>query len=167
MKEPDATETAFEGDLIRVVVEQWGEHRREIVEHAGSVAIVAVDAEGRVVLVRQFREPARDELLELPAGVIDEGEEPLDSAKRELAEETGHTGGTWRKLGELWTSPGFLRELMHFYLAEDVEPGEADPDDDERVELVLLPFDEAVAKAADTHDAKTAAGLLLAAAARR
>jgi ADP-ribose pyrophosphatase len=167
MTEPDTRETAFSGTQFEVVVEQWGDDRREIVEHAGSVAIVAIDREGRVLLVRQFREPARRTLLELPAGAIDEGEEPLESAKRELEEETGYRGGRWRELGELWTSPGFLRELMHLFLAEDVEPGEPSPDEDEEVELVHVPFDEAVATAADTRDAKTVAGLLLAAAARR
>ena len=77
-------------------VERWGEHEREIVEHPGAVAIVAVDADDRIVLVRQLREPARKELLELPAGTVDEGEEPLATAQRELAEETGLRGGEWR-----------------------------------------------------------------------
>jgi 8-oxo-dGTP pyrophosphatase MutT (NUDIX family) len=163
---PDEKQTAFQGELIRVVVERWGDRSREIVEHAGSVAIVAVDGDGQVVLVRQFREPVRGELLELPAGVIDDGERPLDAAKRELREETGLTGGRWRKLAAFWTSPGFLREHMHLFLAEDVEQGEADPDDDEDVELVRIPLDEAVATAHELDDLKTIAGLLLAAAAR-
>jgi ADP-ribose pyrophosphatase len=152
---PDEERTAFQGALIRVVVERWGDRSREIVEHAGSVAIVAVDGDGQVVLVRQFREPVRGELLELPAGVIDDGERPLDAAKRELREETGLAGGRWRKLAAFWTSPGFLREQ-----------GEADPDDDEDVELVRIPLDEAVATAHELDDLKTIAGLLLAAAAR-
>jgi len=164
--EPDETRTAFEGDLIRVVVERWGDRSREIVEHAGSVAIVAVDLDGQVVLVRQFREPVRGPLLELPAGVIDEGERPRDAAERELREETGLVGGRWRALATFWTSPGFLRERMHLFLAEDVEQGEADPDEDEDVELVRMPLDEAVARAHELEDLKTIAGLLLAAAAR-
>ncbi|MGE5690144.1 MAG: NUDIX hydrolase [Pseudomonadota bacterium] len=163
---PDETESVYEGTLIRVVAERWGDHRREIVEHAGSVAIVPVEGDGRVVLVRQLREPTRGMLLELPAGVVEEGEEPLDAARRELREETGLTGGRWRELAAFWTSPGFLRERMHLYLAEEVEPGEADPRDDEDVELVRIPFDEAVRNAAELEDAKTIAGLLLAAAAR-
>jgi ADP-ribose pyrophosphatase len=163
---PDETETVYDGDLLRVVVERWGDHRREIVEHPGSVAVVAIDREDRVVLVRQLREPARAELLELPAGTMEEGEDPLATAQRELREETGYGGGAWRRLAGVWTSPGFLREHMHLFLADGVEAGEAEPDADEDVELVLLPFAEAVAGAAELEDAKTVAGLLLAAAAR-
>lgn len=85
---PTQVETVYSGKLFDVVVETWEGREREIVEHSGSVTIVAVDREGRVVLVRQFREAARKKLLELPAGVIDEGEEPLETARRELAEET-------------------------------------------------------------------------------
>ena len=163
---PDGTETAYDGSLLRVVIERWGENRREIVEHPGSVAVVAIDGDGRVVLVRQLREAARAELLELPAGTAEAGEDPLVTAQRELREETGYVGGTWRRLGAVWTSPGFLREHMHLFLADGVEPGEAEPDADEDVELVLLPFAEAVASAAELEDAKTVAGLLLASAAR-
>jgi ADP-ribose pyrophosphatase len=163
---PDETETAYDGALLRVVVERWGESRREIVEHPGSVAVVAIDANDRVVLVRQLREPARAMLLELPAGTVEEGEDPLVTAQRELREETGYGGGDWRRLAGVWTSPGFLREHMHLFLADGVEPGEAEPDDDEKVELVLVPFGEAVARAAELEDAKTIAGLLLASAVR-
>ena len=163
---PDETETAYDGHLLRVAIERWGDRRREIVEHPGSVAVVAIDREGRVLLVRQLREAARGTLLELPAGTIDEGEDPLETARRELHEETGYSGGTWRRLGAFWTSPGFLREYMHLFLAEDVEPGEAEPDDDEEMELVLVPLGEAAAGAGELEDAKTIAGLSLAAAAR-
>jgi ADP-ribose diphosphatase len=163
---PDETETAYDGSLLRVVVERWGDNRREIVEHPGSVAVVAIDGEGRVVLVRQLREAARAEVLELPAGTAEAGEDPLVTAQRELREETGYAGGTWRRLGAVWTSPGFLREHMHLFLAEEVEPGEAEPEADEDVALVLVPFAEAVAGAAELEDAKTVAGLLLASVAR-
>ena len=163
---PDERRIAYDGKLIDLVIERWGEHEREIVEHPGSVAVVAIDRGGRVVLVRQLREAARTMLLELPAGTMEAGEDPIVTAQRELREETGYGKGAWRRLGAVWTSPGFLRERMHLFLAEDVEPGAAEPDADEEVEVVLVPFAEAVAGAAELDDAKTVAGLLLASAAR-
>jgi ADP-ribose pyrophosphatase len=158
---PDASRTVYEGKLIDVTLERWGDNEREIVEHPGSVAIVAVDGDQRVWLVRQLREAAREELVELPAGARDEGEAPLDAAKRELREECGLTGGDWRELGAFWTTPGFCREYMHLYLAEGVESGDADPDEDEEVEIVQWRVDELAAKLGEIEDAKTLAGLLL------
>jgi len=99
---PDASRTVYDGKLVDVVVERWGEHEREIVEHPGAVAIVAIDADDRIVLVRQLREPARKELLELPAGTVDEGEEPLATAQRELAGRPDYaaaSGGACRRSG--------------------------------------------------------------------
>lgn len=151
----------YRGSLIDVTVERWGDHHREIVEHLGSVAIVAVDRERRVVLVRQFREAARRALLELPAGGVEEGEEPLTSAQRELREETGLTGGTWRELAAFYTTPGFCREQMRLFVAEGVEPGEASPADDEKLELVFWPLDDVDARLGELEDAKSIAGLLL------
>jgi ADP-ribose pyrophosphatase len=158
---PDASRTVYDGKLIDVTLERWGDNEREIVEHPGSVAIVAVDGDQRVWLVRQLREAARKELVELPAGARDEGEAPLDAAKRELREECGLTGGDWRELGAFWTTPGFCREYMHLYLAEGVEAGDADPDEDEEVEIVQWRVDELAAKLGEIEDAKTLAGLLL------
>ena len=95
---PDESRTRLRRQALDVTVERWGEHEREIVEHPGAVAIVAVDADDRIVLVRQLREPARKELLELPAGTVDEGEEPLATAQRELARgDAGSRGGEWRQ----------------------------------------------------------------------
>lgn len=158
---PESSQPVYEGKLIDVVVERWGEREREIVVHPGSVAIVAVDRERRVTLVRQLREPARNQLLELPAGTLDEHEEPLACAQRELAEETGLHGGRWSELGAFWTSPGFLNERMHLFLAEDVEPGESAQEEDESIELVRVPAEELAARVAKLEDAKTIAGLLL------
>ena len=91
--EPDSQKRVYDGELIDVTIERWRDRKREIVEHPGAVAIVAVDREQRVVLVRQLREAVRAELVELPAGTLEEGEEPLATAKRELREETGLAGG--------------------------------------------------------------------------
>jgi ADP-ribose pyrophosphatase len=158
---PDEKWTVYDGNLIDVSIERWGETEREIVEHPGAVAIVAVDREEQVTLVRQLREPARKKLVELPAGTVDEGEEPLATAKRELEEEAGLRGGEWREVASFWTSPGFCRERMTLYVAEGLERGEPHPDDGEDVELVRWPVAEIESHLGELEDAKTLAGLLL------
>jgi ADP-ribose pyrophosphatase len=158
---PDESKTAYEGKLVSVTLERWGAHEREIVEHPGAVAIIALDAEERVVLVRQLREPARAELLELPAGTLERGEQPLDCARRELQEETGLTAGAWSELAAFWTTPGFCRERMTLFLVEAAIEGEADPAEDERVELVRWPVSDVASRLGEIEDAKTLAGLLL------
>jgi ADP-ribose pyrophosphatase len=158
---PDESRTVYDGTLIDVTLERWGDHEREIVEHPGSVAIVAVDRKRQLWLVRQVREPARKELVELPAGKREDGEEPLASAQRELREECGLTGGRWTELGAFWTTPGFCREHMVVFLAEDVEPGESELDDDEEVEVVCRPLAQLDELVGELEDAKTLAGLLL------
>jgi ADP-ribose pyrophosphatase len=158
---PDATRTVYDGKLIDVVVERWGDHEREIVEHPGAVTIVAVDADDNVVLVRQLREPARKRLLELPAGTLEKGEGPLASAKRELEEETGLTGGTWEQGPSFWTTPGFCRELMHLFFVERADEGESRPEADEDLELVRIPVRDLPGRLDELEDGKTLAGLLL------
>jgi ADP-ribose diphosphatase len=158
---PDESRTVYEGRLIDVTVERWGGHEREIVEHPGAVAIVAVDDEGWVTLVRQLREPARERLVELPAGTREPGEEPLETARRELREECGLSGGEWRELGAFWTTPGFCRERMHVFAAEGVTRGEPEPAEDEELDLVRWRLDELDARLHEIEDAKTLAGLLL------
>ncbi len=158
---PDSSRTVYAGRLIGLTIERWGEHVREIVEHPGAVTVVAVDREGCVTLVRQRREAARAELVELPAGGRKPGEDPLDTARRELAEETGLTGGDWQAVASFYTSPGFCRERMHLFLAEGLERGEARPEADEHMELVRWPVGEIGLHLDEIEDAKTLAGLLL------
>ena len=158
---PDESRMVYDGKLFDVTIERWGDHEREIVEHPGAVAIVAVDTDGMVALVRQRREAARKELLELPAGTLEEGEQPLDSARRELEEETGLTGGAWRELAAFYTTPGFCRERMHLFAAEGVESGPASPEADEQLELIRWRVQDVAARLGEIEDAKTLAGLLL------
>jgi ADP-ribose diphosphatase len=142
---------------------------RDWTGHPGAVAIVALDGDGRVALVRQWRLAADDALLEIPAGgldmVEDAKEDPEVAARRELEEETGMRAGTWRKLGEFYSAPGFTDELMHLYLATDLSPADPDgrlgPDEDERLILEWRPWREAVAavEAGEIRDAKSVAGL--------
>ena len=143
---------------------------RDFAGHPGAVAIVALDAEGRVALVRQWRLAADDALLEIPAGGLDVAadgskEDPAVAARRELEEETGVRAGSWRKLGAFYSAPGFTDELMHLYLATDLtsaaEDGRLGPDEDERLILEWRPWTEAVAAAerGEIRDAKSIVGL--------
>jgi ADP-ribose pyrophosphatase len=144
--------------------------QRDVVGHPGAVAIVALDPEDRVLMVRQFRLAAGRTLLEIPAGTLDRAadgslEDPDLAARRELEEETGFRAATWEHLGAFWTAPGFATELMHLYLARDLSPADGDrlgPDEDERLELGHVPWRDAVAMAEDGRlaDAKSIVGLL-------
>ena len=145
--------------------------RREVASHPGAVAVVALDPEERVLLVRQYRHPAGRVLLEIPAGTLDRDpatgitEDPDDAARRELEEETGYRAGTWERLVDFWTAPGFATERMFLYLATDLvaaAEGRLGPDEDEVLELVRLPWAEAVAAAerGEIRDAKSLVGLL-------
>lgn len=134
----------------------------EIAHHPGGAAVVALDASGRVCLLRQFRHAAGGWLTELPAGKLDDGEPPLDCAQRELAEEAGMLARRWDRLGEYFSSPGVFTEVIHLFLARDLEATEARPEEHEVFEASWIPLDEAVALAAggQLHDAKTLIGLL-------
>jgi ADP-ribose pyrophosphatase len=158
---PDESRVVYDGKLFDVTVERWGDHEREIVEHPGAVAIVAVDREDMVNLVRQRREAARKELVELPAGTLEDGETPHESARRELEEETGLSGGDWREVAAFFTTPGFCRERMHLFFAEKLDRGEATPEADEEVEVVRWPVGDVERRLGEIEDAKTLVGLLL------
>ena len=136
--------------------------KRAIVRHNGSAVIMPVDARKRILLVRQYRLPARAYLWELPAGKVDPGETPLQASKRELKEETGCKAAKWEKLAEFWPSPGFLAEKMTIYLATGLTEGEATPMEDERIEkrwFTAKELDEQI-RDGKILDAKTQIGFL-------
>ncbi len=144
---------------------------REVVGHPGAVAILAIDDQERVLMVRQYRAPAGRILLEIPAGTLDIDpdsgaiEDPDVAAPRELEEETGYRAGSLRLLTSFWTAPGFATELMHLYLATDLRAADADrigPDEDERLELERVPVSEALdaVERGEIADAKSILALL-------
>jgi 8-oxo-dGTP pyrophosphatase MutT (NUDIX family) len=141
--------------------EDGEEAEREIVEHPGAVGVVAHDGE-TLYLVRQPREAVNDPaLLELPAGKLDEeGEAPLDTAQRELAEEIGKGARTWQHLTTFYTSPGFADEECHLFMATNLFDREAEVDENERIEVVEVPLSELDHVIRDCRDSKTLVGLL-------
>ena len=157
----------FRGRIIRVRQDtvrlpNGKEGTREVVEHPGGVAVLAIDDEGRVLLVRQYRYAFGRVLTEIPAGKREPGEEPFLTARRELQEEVGATAGRWTELGTLIASPGCYGETLYLYMAEELRFGETHPDEDEFLEPLRLPFDEAVRQCMDgtLTDAKTVAAIL-------
>jgi len=139
--------------------------RRDVVRHPGSVVVLAVDeTDGgpRLLLEKQYRHAAGQFLYELPAGRIDKGENELRAAKRELLEETGYSARRWKRILHFWASPGFVAEAMSIYLAQDLRPGAAQPEDDEVIDLQLVPLKKAVdmVLSGAIQDAKTIAGVL-------
>ena len=136
--------------------------RREVVEHPGGVGIVAVDDDGCVVAVSQFRYPMSEELLEIPAGKLEYGEDPLVCAVRELSEETGYTAGNFIDLGAVYPSPGYCQETLYIYLALGLRPGKSHLDEDEFLNVERLPFTNLVDMIMENkiRDAKTIIGIL-------
>lgn len=149
-------EVVYNGTFLSVVREGG----KEIVQTGAAVAIVPV-SEGHVTFVRQERVPVGGKVLELPAGKVEHGESPLESARRELREETGLHGGDWVEAAAFFTSPGFADEKIHLFIATGLEPGDATPEQTEDLELVRVPLDEIVSLIDEVEDAKTLAGLLL------
>ena len=160
-------ETVYEGGIVNVRRDKarlmdGRITNREVVEHPGGVAVFAMDDQGRVALVRQYRYPMGEETLELPAGKLEPGEDPRDSGLRELAEETGLVPGTFEDMGCLYSSPGILAERIYLYFAKDLTQGPTHPDDGEFVETVWLPYQDLVDKArrGEIKDGKTLVGIL-------
>ena len=147
-----SSEVVFQCPLFKVLhdklIEPGGRrNERDVIRHNGSVVILALDnAKSKkdpwIVMERQYRHAANQYLWELPAGKIEPDEDPLEAAKRELAEETGYRAKKWRPLVEYYASPGFLGESMKVFLAEGLEPGEAQPEEDEQIELRLVKLSE-------------------------
>lgn len=159
-------EEVFRGEFLRVQrdvvrLPDGSQAMREYVRHPGAVAIVALTEEGAVILERQHRYPLRRDFVEIPAGKLEPGEAQLETAKRELLEETGYAAGEWTRLGLIHNAIGYSDEGIELWLATGLEKREAKLDDGEFLEVFTLPFDEAFAMAADGRitDVKTIIGL--------
>ena len=137
----------------------------ELIRHPGAAAVVPVDAEGQVLLIRQYRHAAGGWLLEIPAGKLDPGESPETCAMREVEEETGYRPGALVSLGWIWTTPGFTDEKIWLYLARELTRSKQDLQDDEVLTVERYPLDQAVVMAAagEIHDGKSVCALLRAA----
>jgi ADP-ribose pyrophosphatase len=177
-----SSKVVYRGPVFQITSDQVKEPsgvtvRRDVVRHSGSVVIMAVEnssllargkqkqtskQEPRVLLARQYRYTANDLLWELPAGRIDEGEDELPAAKRELIEETGFTADRWKRVLYFFVSPGFLDETMAVYLAEGLQAGEAQPEEDEYIAKRFFSLSQAVSMATSgvIRDAKTIASIL-------
>ena len=161
-----ASELIFDGRLLKlcrdeVELPNGGRSVREVVRHPGGAAVVALDGDGNVCLERQFRYPYRKVVMEIPAGKLENGEDPFDAVRRELKEEIGAEAGRWDALGRIMPSVGYTDEMIYLYLARDLTFGETHWDKDECLEIFRLPLAEALERAADGRlsDGKTVAAL--------
>ena len=169
-REQIESQSIFRGAVFEVVRDRLREENgfeivREIVRHSGGAGCLPLFDDGRIALVKQYRHPARRELLEIPAGKIESDEMPMACAMRELEQEIGFRAGRIETLAEFYSTPGFCEERLYVYLATDLQPVEQNLDHDEFVEVVYLPFTEAVmmAERGEFEDSKTIIALLLAA----
>lgn len=161
------SKTMFQGRIITVLLDtaglpDGGTAQREVVLHPGGVAILALDEADNVALVRQYRYPLHGLLLELPAGKLDPGEDPVTGALRELKEETGAVPDTFLPLGRILPAPGCYSEVLHLFLARNLHMGEQHLDPGEFLHVERIPFDEMVHRCLDgeIEDAKTVAAVL-------
>jgi ADP-ribose pyrophosphatase len=162
-----SSKVSYSGPLFRVMTDEIQEPngkkvRRDVIRHGGSAVILAVDRskskkDPLILIERQFRHAAQHYLYEVPAGKMEKGEDQLASAKRELMEETGFAAKKWTKLVRYFASPGFLGEWMQVFLAEDLTPGKAQPEEDESIELQFVPLSELLRliDAGEIRDGKT------------
>jgi len=164
-----STETVFEGKIVTVRVDDVSlpngvKAVREVVEHRPAVAIVPFDDNREVLLVSQFRYPVGEQLLEVPAGIIEVSETPEQCADRELQEEIGYRAREMRSLGSFWTAPGFSDELMYAFVATGLEPSRLESDKDEDITVVRVPVSRIreMIEAGEIRDSKTIAALLMA-----
>lgn len=162
-----SSKTIFEGHILKVTLDQaelpnGRLAEREVVEHPGGVAVLALEEDRTTYLVKQFRYPIQQLLLELPAGKLDGPEDHLLAAKRELSEETGLEAEEWTYLGSILVSPGFCTERLHMYLARGLSHQKQHLDEDEFLNVVPIPFDQLIAQIMDgtQDDAKTVAAAL-------
>ena len=160
--------TVHQGRIIEVRVDEIEVRdglnvRRDIVSHPGAVVMLAIDADGRILWVRQHRWAVKRDLLELPAGTLEHDEPPDKCARRELAEETGFAAATWLELGGFYSAPGFCDEYLTAYLATDLTPEQADGDEDEDISVEALTLEESLSRivAGEIVDAKSLATLML------
>ena len=168
MEETLSSETIYSGRVVKLRVDNvrlpgGRQAKREVVEHSDCVAIVAVDADNNVLLVRQFRKPVEKELLEIPAGCIEPGEEPVATVRREMREETGYLPRSIKRMGGFYSTPGFCTEYLHLYLATDLVPERLYASDTESIELVRVSLSQVaeLINSGSICDAKSIAGLLL------
>ena len=162
------TKRIFEGKMINLRVDtvrlpNSKEAIREVVEHPGAVAVVPILPDGRVIMVRQYRYPIKQNLLEIPAGKLDKNEQPEDCAIRELEEETGYCCGRLRHLTSIWTAPGFSDEVIHIYAAEDLIEKKQQLDDDEFLQVEIYNKDDLqnMIRNGIISDSKTVIGLCM------
>lgn len=167
MEKKISSKEIFKGLLLHVkkdevMLENGRKSFREYVLHPGAVAVVPILDDNKVVLVKQFRYPIGKQLLEIPAGKFDfKDEDPLECAKRELKEETGFDAKDYLYLGYIHTTPGFSNEVIHLYLARDLESGQSNPDEDEIIDVEIEDFNTVLQKciSGEITDAKTIAGI--------
>jgi ADP-ribose pyrophosphatase len=166
-EEPVSSRRVYDGRVVSLRVDQvrlpsGRMTEREIVEHRGAVGVVAVDEEGQVLLVRQFRSALGTTLLEIPAGTLDADEDVRDCAFRELEEETGYSATAMEQLYVFYSSPGFSNERIWLFLASGLSQGSPRPETDEIIEIVKLPLDRALemVAAGEICDGKSILGLI-------